>query len=123
MIDVKQRLAKLTHRFRRQQQFSEDYSPLYAALFGTVADWLTYLPQNPAVEWLLEATRNRAAFDITNLLAAGLHYEVLRRSNAVSALAAYYPTGGGDASPQFIYAGSSNGSRIIDECNSFVHCL
>ena len=42
--DGKQRQAKLTHRFRQQQQFAEDYSPLYAALFGTVSDWLTYLP-------------------------------------------------------------------------------
>ena len=40
-IDVKQPLAKLTHRFRQQQYFSEDYSPLYAALLGTIACWLT----------------------------------------------------------------------------------
>jgi hypothetical protein len=118
---VKQRLAQLTHRFRQQQQFAEDYSPLYAALFGTVADWLTYLPQDPAIKWLLEATRNRAGFDITNLLASGLHYEVLRRSDEVSALAAYYPTVGGDASPQFLYAGNTRESRVVSQ--HFVQAL
>jgi hypothetical protein len=118
---VKQRLAQLTHRFCQQQQFSEDYSPLYAALFGTVADWLTFLPQDPAVKWLLEATRNRAAFDVTNLLAAGLHYEVLRNSDEVSALAAYYPTVGGDASPQFLFEGRTKETRAVSQ--RFVRAL
>ena len=118
---MKQRLAQLTHRFRQQQQFSEDYSPLYAALFGTVANWLTFFPQDPAVKWLLEATRNRAAFDVTNLLAAGLHYEALRKSNEVSALAAYFPSVGGDASPQFLYEASTRETRAVSQ--HFVQAL
>lgn len=118
---MKQRLAQLTHRFRQQQHFAKDYSPLYAALFGTVADWLTFLPQDPAVKWLVEATRNQAVFAVTNLLAAGLHYEVLRKSDEVSDLAAYYPTVGGDASPQFLYEGSTRETRAVSQ--RFVRAL
>jgi hypothetical protein len=58
---------------------------------------------------------------VINLLAAGLHNEVFRRSDEVSALAAYYPTVGGDASPQFLYAGSKGESRAVSQ--RFVRAL
>ncbi len=118
---MKERLTQLARRFRQQQQFSEEYSPLYAALFGTVAGWLTDLPQGQVGKWLLAATRNRAAFDVTNLLAAGLHYEVLAEKNAVSDLAAYYPPVGGDASPHFLYGVDEEGKRV--ESQRFVRAL
>ncbi len=86
------RLAELTRRFRQQQQFSTGYSPLYAALFGTVAKWLAEGPEDPVVRWLLKASADRPAFDVTNLLVAALHYEVLAGHAAVSDLAAYYPS-------------------------------
>ena len=117
---MKQRQAQLTCRFRQQQKFAEDYSPLYAALFGTVADWLAHCPHDPAVKWLLEATRDRAAFDTTNLLAAGLHYEVLKGSDEVSELATYYPSVGGDASAN-LYRGGAKGSKAVSQ--RFVQAL
>ncbi len=112
---MNQRLTQLAHRFRQQQQFADDYSPLYAALFGTVADWLTDHPQDPAVEWLLGATKTRAAFDVTNLLAAGLHYEVLRGSEGTSELATYYPTVGGDASSRRLHHRGGGESRKVSQ--------
>ena len=86
------RLAELTRRFRQQQQFSTGYSPLYAALFGILARWLAQRPEDPVVRWLLQASADRPAFDVTNLLAAALHYEVLAGHTAVSDLAGYYPS-------------------------------
>jgi hypothetical protein len=86
------RISSLNHRFRQQQQFAASYSPLYAALFGTCADWLANDADNPLVQWLVKASEGRAAFDVTNLLAAGLHREVLMGSKEVSALAEFYPT-------------------------------
>ncbi len=110
---MNQRLTQLAQRFRQQQQFADEYSPLYAALFGTVADWLTYRPHDPAAKWLLAAASTRAAFDVTNLLAAGLHYEVLRGSDEVSELAAYYPTVGGDASSKHLFGdGEGSASKV-----------
>jgi len=41
MNDVQSRLAQ---RFRKQQAFTAGYSPLYARLFGIVADWLAAAP-------------------------------------------------------------------------------
>ena len=98
------RLAQLIHRFRQQQQFAVDYSPLYAAIFGTIADWLMHKPDGPVAKWLLKATRDRPAFDVTNLLLAGLHREILSGLDEVAALAVYYPTVGGNASPEFLFS-------------------
>lgn len=120
-IDDGDRLVDLARRFRQQQQFSEDYSPLYAALFGTVAGWLTDSPGDPVVRWLVKATTDRPAFDVSNLLAAGLHHEVLSGSVEVTALAAYYPTVGGDASPEHLFKHNDNRSKTLSV--DFVHAL
>jgi hypothetical protein len=120
-IDVKDRLAQLIHRFRQQQQFSIDYSPLYAAIFGTIADWLMHMPDGPVAKWLLDATRDRPAFDVTNLLLAGLHREILSGLNEVAALAVYYPTVGGNALPEFLF--SANTGDLPKATPSFVSAL
>lgn len=88
-------LQRLTHRFRQQQAFAATYSKLYACFFGTVADWLETEPAPPVVAWLLQASEGRQPFDITLLLAASLHREVLLGEPTVADLAAYYPTASG----------------------------
>ena len=96
------RLSTLIHRFRQQQKFAAAYAPLYAALFGTCAEWLEEGLSDPVANWLVQAAEGRAAFDVTNLLAAGLHREVLMGSSEVFDLAAYYPTAAGKQKPRKI---------------------
>jgi hypothetical protein len=87
---------RLAGRFRKQQEFTAGYSPLYSRLFGLVADWLTTPPDHdPLADWLLQVGATRASFDVPLLLLAGLHREILSGVNAVSDLARYYPTVGG----------------------------
>ena len=80
--------SRLADRFRKQQQFAEGYSPLYAALFGVVGDWLA--DDEEVAAWLVEAAQPRQPLDVTLLLAAGIHREVLRGTAA--ALAPYFST-------------------------------
>ncbi|MCA9964012.1 MAG: DUF2332 domain-containing protein [Anaerolineales bacterium] len=89
--------GRLLHRFQQQREFAAGYSPLYASLFGTVADWLAVRPPTPLVAWLLETCAARQPFDVTLLLAAGLHRDILLGVAEVSELAAYYPSVGGTA--------------------------
>lgn len=89
--------ARLLHRFQQQQEFAAGYSPLYAGLFGTVAEWLAVRPPLPLVAWLLEVCAARQPFDVTLLLAAGLHRDILLGVAEVAGLAAYYPSVGGTA--------------------------
>lgn len=91
---------QLAHHFRQQQRFADGYSPLYARLFGSVAGWLAGDEDNPLAEWLVAATAGREPFDVTLLLAAAVHREVLA-GNAPE-LARFYPTarGGGDVSAE-----------------------
>lgn len=89
--------ARLLRRFQQQREFAAGYSPLYACLFGTVADWLAVRPPTPLVMWLLEACAARQPFDVTLLLAAGLHRDILLGVEEVAELAAYYPSVGGTA--------------------------
>jgi hypothetical protein len=88
---------ELYRRFCEQQQFSASYSPLYCSLFGAVAEWLAERPLRPAASWLLDAAATRAAFDVTNLLAAAVHRDVLAGLPATERLRAYYPSVGGTA--------------------------
>ncbi len=93
---------KLIYRFRKQEDFSEEYSPLYSAIFGAQAHWLAD-QQNEVGNWLVEFGTIRTAFDIPLLLVAGLHREVLM-GNAPE-LAQFYPTAGGErpfTSPNFL---------------------
>ena len=39
--------GRLLHRFQQQREFAAGYSPLYASLFGTVADWLAVRGDDP----------------------------------------------------------------------------
>lgn len=48
--------------------------------------------KDPIVKWLVRAADGRVAFDVTNLLAASLHREVLKGGQEVANLAAFYPT-------------------------------
>lgn len=84
----------LEHVFGQQAAFADGYSPLYAQLFATVAGWLAAGSPDPVVEWLLEAASGREAFDVTLLLAAALHREVLAGRPGVAGLARHYPTAG-----------------------------
>lgn len=88
--------CRLTARFRKQQAFAAGYSPLYARLFGLLADWLATEPgRDPLVDWLLLAGDCRSSFDVPLLLLAGLHRDILSGEPEVAGLAQYYPTVGG----------------------------
>lgn len=89
------RRQELLEQFRNQQKFATAYSPLYAKIFGTVAGWLEHNGSDPLIVWLVETTAERPAFDVTLLLMANLHRLVLAGDDAVSDLAAAYPTAGG----------------------------
>lgn len=86
---------ELQRWFDQQQQFSATYSPLYAALFRTVAGWLEEEPPGAIASWLVEAAAGGDLFATTNLLAAGLHRDVLADVPAARELSAYYATAGG----------------------------
>ena len=92
MEDPRQQLLTV---FRRQQAFSRDYSPLYASLFGAIAAWLEDEPRSPVSAWLLDAANGRQGLDVSLLVAAGLHRDVLLAEPALAELAAYYPSVGG----------------------------
>ncbi|MCI0399210.1 MAG: DUF2332 domain-containing protein [Chloroflexi bacterium] len=93
--------ARLAHKFREQQAFAAGYSPLYERLFGVVAGWLDApgAANDPLVQWLLHAGRQRHTLDVTLLLAAGLHRAVLAGKSSAAGLAAYYSTAGHYQSP------------------------
>lgn len=104
---MQQRLAKLVHRFRLQEEFATGYSPLYARLFRTLAGWLESpgAGDDPLVKWLLEAGYGRATLDVTLLLPAGLHRDILawsagREIPSIKRLAQYFPTAGGHKPPE-----------------------
>ncbi len=85
---------QLEHHFREQQRFADGYSPLYAALFGLVANALTD-DADPIADWLLEAAAERDPFDVTLLLLAALHRDVLVGEPAAAELAQFYLTADG----------------------------
>lgn len=88
---------RLLERFRSQEAFARGYSPLYQALFGRVADWLgaESAETDPLVQWLVEVGQGRQTLDVTLLLAAGLHRDVLAGDPGVSPLAEYFASAGG----------------------------
>ncbi len=88
-------LSKLADRFRGQEAFSRNYSPLYTSLFGIEASWFEapQAMQDPLVIWLLQIGSERSSLDISLLLNAGLHREVL--AGKATELALYFPTAGG----------------------------
>ena len=86
---------KLIYRFRKQETFAVDYSPLYSHFFGTIAKWLAADGDDPLVNWLILASNGRKAFDIPLLLAAALHRDILLKEPGVAELAPYYPNVGG----------------------------
>lgn len=87
--------AQLIDDFRAQQRFAAGYSPLYALLFGIVAGWLAAEPAGPVVDWLLALAAERRPFDVTLLLPAALHRDVLAGVPAAAPLAPFYPSVGG----------------------------
>jgi hypothetical protein len=94
--------SRLAEMFERQQDFSAGYSPLYSRLFGVIASWMSAeeAADDPLVVWLLETARGRETFDVTLLLAAGLHRDVLAGEDSAAELGWYYPTVGGDLPPE-----------------------
>jgi len=84
----------LLYSFREQERFAGGYSPLYARLFGAVAGWLEVDTTDPIVAWLRDVSAGRQPFEVTLLLAAALHREVLAGAPEVAALARFYPTVG-----------------------------
>jgi hypothetical protein len=94
-------LGDLALRFREQERFAGGYAPLYRRLFATIAAWLESDRPNAAAAWLVGAAAGRPAFDVTLLLAAAIHREVLAHDagapvdESVIDLARFYPTAGG----------------------------
>ncbi|MFZ0544210.1 MAG: DUF2332 family protein, partial [Candidatus Promineifilaceae bacterium] len=100
-VDLVNYHQRLLERFRMQETFSQGYSPLYTAVFGQLAAWLAAdsAELDPLVRWLLEAGQGRQVLDVTLLVAAGLHKDVLAGAPEVQALAAYFPSIGGNREP------------------------
>jgi len=86
---------RLQRRFRKQQTFTEGYSPLYSRMLGLLADWLSAGQNDELSRWLLAVAARRASFDVPLLLLAGLHREVLAGNPQVQALARFFPSVGG----------------------------
>ena len=90
----------MAKRFRQQERFAAEYSPLYSHLFGAAAHWLEDEKENnPFAAWLLRASENRETFDVPLLLLAGVHKALLAAHPAASLLVPYFSTVGGTASP------------------------
>lgn len=85
---------ELARQFRNQARFADGYSPLYADLFAIVAGWLAAGPDDPVVAWLVDAAAERRPFDVTLLLMAALHRDVLAGEPAAVELGRYFPTAG-----------------------------
>lgn len=91
-----ERRIRLARRFRRQQSFSQDNSPLTACLCGLIAKRMApEAGDNPLCTWLLEASRDCASFAVPMLLMASLHRKILEHNPGFAELAAYFPTVGG----------------------------
>lgn len=90
---------RLAAKFRDQEQFSRDYSPLYERLFGFVAGWLEASKGrvDALADWLVEAAAKRRSLDVTLLLMAGLHRDVLAGQPEADELRRFFPTAGGQA--------------------------
>jgi hypothetical protein len=86
---------RLQRRFRKQQIFTEGYSPLYSRMLGLLADWLSAGQGDELSRWLLAVASRRASFDVPLLLLAGLHREVLAGNPQMHALARFFPSVGG----------------------------
>jgi hypothetical protein len=102
---------QLERVFRQQQQFADGYSPLYAQLFGVVAGWLAGDAADPLIDWLTGATAGVRPFDVTLLLPAALHRDVLAGEPAAAELARFYPTADGRPTT----AASSNQWSSLEE--------
>lgn len=89
---------KLQHHFQGQVTFAAAYSPLYARFFATCVDWLDQ-PGHPVMAWLLDVGQARNPFDLTLLLAAAVHRDVLTQEPAAQPLIPYYATAGGQLPP------------------------
>jgi hypothetical protein len=63
MISFEERLLD---RFRKQSDFSRDYSPLYGSIFTQLVGWMTAetAEQDPLVEWLLTVGEVRQTLDV-----------------------------------------------------------
>lgn len=87
---------RLLATFLDQHRFSLNYSALYATFFLTVAGWLVEDEKEPVGEWLAHAAHGRQPLDVSLLLAAGLHRDVLLGEPDLTSLSRYYPSAGGN---------------------------
>ncbi len=87
--------AQLLKSFHNQLHFSLEYSPLYASFFAAIAG---VLPEegHPLGDWLEKAAHGRRPLDVSLLLAAGLHRQILLGHADYASLAPYYPSVGGE---------------------------
>ena len=93
------RRHRLARRFARQRDFSAAASPLSARLCDLVSAWLTGVPGDSLGDWLVDATLDRASFEVPMLLLAGLHRDVLVEAPEMADLRRYFPTVGGRRPP------------------------
>lgn len=95
-LDTDERRVRLEQRFRQQQRFAAESSPLTACLCGLVAQWLERPWGEDALgSWLVQVSANCSTMAIPMLLMAALHRLILTAEPCVQGLAAYFPTVGG----------------------------
>lgn len=77
-LKLDQRRLRLFQRFRQQQRFAADSSPLTACLCEVIAQWL-YKPRgkDELADWLVAVTCNCSTMAVPMLLLAALHRSIL----------------------------------------------
>lgn len=90
------RRIRLYERFRQQQRFASERSPLIACLCGVVAQWLD--PSSGEDElalWLIRTSLSCSSLAVPMLLMAALHQAILADDPCASVLRGYFPSVGG----------------------------
>lgn len=96
VLDMDKRRLRLYQRFRQQQRFACESSPLTACLCGVVAQWLDRpWGEDEVALWLVGVTANCPTVAVPMLLLAALHRAILTGDSCMQSLAAYFPTVGG----------------------------
>lgn len=110
--------TQLISTLRKQFAFSKDYSPLYASLFAAFAQALVDDRDGLVATLLLNGHDKRRPLDLSLLIAAALHRDVLLKVPVTDELARYYPSVGGDLPAGFA---TPNGWHLQSEFLDILH--
>lgn len=93
---MEQRRLRLCQRFRQQQRFAAESSPLTACLCGVVAQWLEQpWGEEDVAMWLVQVSASCSSVAVPMLLMAAVHRAILADDPPARGLAEYFPSVGG----------------------------